>query len=116
MIHRLSARGKKPFNLCVLGKDKGKARATSVSFFSIYQQGFVRVAACTPKCEVANPQYNLAQTLELARVSDQDGVALMVFPELGLSGYAIDDLLGQAALLDRVESALTDLVAATGLS
>ncbi|KAB2919835.1 MAG: hypothetical protein F9K29_04415 [Hyphomicrobiaceae bacterium] len=59
-----------------------------MSFYSIYQQGFVRVAACTPKCEVGDPSYNLAETLALARDGARQGVALMVFPELGLSAYA----------------------------
>jgi len=53
-----------------------------MSFYSIYQQGFVRVAACTPKCEVADPSYNVAETLALARDGARQGVALMVFPEL----------------------------------
>ncbi|MFG1423107.1 NAD(+) synthase [Roseixanthobacter liquoris] len=84
-----------------------------MSFNSIYQQGFVRVAACTPKCEVGDPGYNLAETLALARDGSGQGVALMVFPELGLSAYSIDDLLGQAALLQGVEQAIEELAAAS---
>lgn len=84
-----------------------------MSFYSIYQQGFVRVAACTPKCEVADPSYNVAETLALARDGARQGVALMVFPELGLCGYAIDDLLGQAALLQRMEQAIEEVAAAS---
>lgn len=84
-----------------------------MSFYSIYQQGFVRVAACTPKCEVADPGYNVAETLALARDGARQGVALMVFPELGLCAYAIDDLLGQAALLQRVEQAIEEVAAAS---
>lgn len=79
-------------------------------FLSIYRQGFVRVAACCPRCEVADPDYNLAGTLALAREGHDGAVALMVFPELGLSGYAIDDLLLQDALLDEVEARLADLL------
>lgn len=84
-----------------------------MSFYSIYQQGFVRVAACTPKCEVADPGYNVAETLALARDGARQGVALMVFPELGLCAYAIDDLLGQAALLQRVEQGIEEVAAAS---
>lgn len=84
-----------------------------MSFYSIYQQGFVRVAACTPKCEVADPAYNVAETLALAREGARQGVALMVFPELGLCAYAIDDLLGQAALLQQVERAIEEVAAAS---
>ncbi len=36
---------------------------------------------------------------------DRRGAALAVFPELGLSGYAIGDLLQQDTLLDAVEQA-----------
>ncbi|WP_011578667.1 MULTISPECIES: NAD(+) synthase [Chelativorans] len=84
-----------------------------MSFYSIYQQGFIRVAACTPKCEVADPGYNVAETVALARDGARQGVALMVFPELGLCAYAIDDILGQAALLQRVEQAIEEIAAAS---
>jgi NAD+ synthase (glutamine-hydrolysing) len=80
------------------------------AFLSIYRQGFVRVAACRPRCRAADPTFNLAQTLALARQGDTQAVALMVFPELGLSGYSIDDLLLQRALLDDVETRITELV------
>jgi NAD+ synthase (glutamine-hydrolysing) len=84
-----------------------------MSFYSIYQQGFILVAACTPKCEVADPGYNVAETVALARDGARQGVALMVFPELGLCAYAIDDILGQAALLQRVEQAIEEIAAAS---
>lgn len=83
------------------------------AFLSIYRQGFVRVAACRPRCRAADPTFNLAQTLELAREGDAQAVALMVFPELGLSGYSIDDLLLQRALLDEVEARIIELVEAS---
>jgi NAD+ synthase (glutamine-hydrolysing) len=79
-------------------------------FFSVYRQRFVRVAACKPRVEGADPQYNLAETLSLARQGHERAIALMVFPELGLSGYAIDDLLHQQALLDDVEAKLGELI------
>jgi NAD+ synthase (glutamine-hydrolysing) len=66
-----------------------------------------------PRIEVGDPAFNAARTLELARKGDQEGVALMIFPELGISAYAIDDLLLQDALLDRVEAAVGDIAEAT---
>ena len=42
-----------------------------------------------------------------------DGVALAIFPELGLSGYAIDDLLLQDPLLDAVDDAIARVAEAT---
>ncbi len=76
------------------------------SFFSPYSHDFVRIAACVPRIEVADPAFNAERTLELLRQGHEERIALMVFPELGLSAYAIDDLLHQDALLDAVEVAI----------
>jgi NAD+ synthase (glutamine-hydrolysing) len=66
----------------------------------------VRVAAATPKVATADPARNAEATIELARRGDAEGLDLIVFPELGLSSYAIDDLLLQDALLDAAERAV----------
>ena len=84
-----------------------------MSFFSIYRQGFVRIAACTPRIEVNDPAANAAETLRLVREGHERAVALMLFPELGLSAYAIDDLLFQDALLDGVEAEIGRLAEAS---
>ena len=73
---------------------------TLSDFFSLYSHEFVRVACCVPRTRVADAAYNLAETLRLAGEGDKARSAIMVFPELGLSAYAIDDLLLQDALLD----------------
>ena len=80
-----------------------------ISFFSPYRHDFVRIAACVPSIEVASPAFNLERTLDLLRDGDRQRIALMVFPELGLSSYAIDDLHQQDALLDAVESGVSQL-------
>ena len=72
-------------------------------FHSIRTHGFVRVAAATPVVHTADPKANAEEHLNLIRQAGEQGVDLIVFPELSLSGYAIDDLLMQAALLDEVE-------------
>ncbi|WP_225097353.1 NAD(+) synthase [Streptomyces sp. CoH27] len=82
-----------------------------MSFWSIYQHGFARVAACTGHTVIADPPANAASVLRHARRCDEEGVAVAVFPELCLSGYAIEDLLLQDALLDDVEKALATVVA-----
>ena len=69
-------------------------------FFSLYSHEFLRLACCVPRTRVADAPFNLAETLRLAAEGDKAGAALMVFPELGLSSYAIEDLLLQDALLD----------------
>ena len=62
---------------------------------------------------IADPAANAESVLRLARACHDDGVALAVFPELTLSGYSIEDILLQDALLDAVEDALLDVVAAS---
>jgi NAD+ synthase (glutamine-hydrolysing) len=84
-----------------------------MDFYSAYGQGFVRVAACTMYTAIGEPETNAESALELARQCHDDGVALAVFPELTLSGYSIEDILLQDALLDSVEDALLDVVAAS---
>src|ERR1700733_4063842 len=83
-------------------------------FRSIYRHGLVRVAACTTRCTLADPAANAAAIFDVARACHQRGAALAVFPELGVSGYAISDLLHQSTLLDAVETAIGDIVAASG--
>src|SRR6185295_14854635 len=85
----------------------------SSRFFSLHRQGFVRVAACTPRIAVGDPARNAVETLELLREGATRSVDLMLFPELGLSAYAIDDLFLQDALLDGVERAIAELVQAS---
>ncbi|MGZ4427083.1 MAG: NAD(+) synthase [Nocardioidaceae bacterium] len=84
-----------------------------MDFTSAYAHGFARVAACTVPSAVADPRSNAAAVLAAARECHDDGVAVAVFPELALTGYAIDDLLLQEPVLDAVEDAIAELAAAT---
>ncbi len=83
------------------------------SFFSPYRHQFVRVGACVPQVAVAEPAKNGDQALALLRDGNAAAIALMVFPELSLSAYSIDDLLFQDALLDAVETQINRLAAAS---
>ncbi|HZB92185.1 MAG TPA: NAD(+) synthase [Stellaceae bacterium] len=82
-----------------------------MGFRSIYRHGFARVAACTLASSIADPASNRAAILAAARAADARGAALAIFPELALSGYAIEDLLLQDAVLDAVEGAAAALIA-----
>lgn len=88
--------------------------AATPPFNSPYRHGFVRLAACVPRITLADPAANVEETLRLLRRGHEQHVALMVFPELGLSAYSIDDLLLQDALLEAVEAGLDRLVRASG--
>ncbi len=79
-------------------------------FRSLYRHGFARVAACTLPVALADPLRNAEATADLAAEAGLQGAVLAVFPELGLSGYAIDDLRLQDALLDAVEQGVSLLL------
>ena len=82
---------------------------SATEFRSLYRHGFARVAACTTRTTLADPAANAQAILRLAKECHHQAVALAVFPELGLSGYAISDLLQQSTLLDAVETAIENL-------
>ncbi|WP_407156979.1 NAD(+) synthase [Bradyrhizobium sp. STM 3557] len=84
-----------------------------MSFHSIYRHGFARMAACVTVSHVADPTANAAAIITAARACDDQAVAVAVFPELCLSGYAIEDLVKQDSLLDAVERGLATIVQAS---
>jgi NAD+ synthase (glutamine-hydrolysing) len=83
------------------------------SFFSPYRHQLTRIGACVPHVAVSQPRQNAQNVLGLLAEGDQARVALMVFPELCLSAYAIDDLLFQDAVLDEVVRQVDRLVCAS---
>ncbi|GGC58374.1 NAD(+) synthase [Undibacterium terreum] len=82
-------------------------------FSNLYSHDFARVAVAIPNCRIADPDFNAAETIRLAQQAQQQGAALVAFPELGLSAYTCDDLFHQRALLDACETALQSIVAAS---
>ncbi len=82
-------------------------------FHSIYSHGFIRTAVCVPRLRVADPDYNAEQTIRLAEQASAMSAAVTVFPELGLSAYANDDLFHQDALLDSAMEAVSRVAAAS---
>ncbi|MCE2576082.1 NAD(+) synthase [Komagataeibacter sp. FNDCR2] len=89
------------------------AGSGTTGFHGLYQHGFARVAACTLPVALADPMENARRTYAGIRACHEDGAVVAVFPELGLSGYAIEDLRQQDVLLERVHDALGWLAAQT---
>ena len=81
-----------------------------MTFRSIYSHGLARVAACTIKTSLADPVANMGAVIDVARRCHERAVAFAVFPELCVSGYSIDDLLLQDALLDAVVEGVEALI------
>src|ERR1700758_3425622 len=90
-----------------------KLKSPASPFFSPYSHEFVRVATCVPQVAVAGPAKNGDQVAAMVAEGDRDGVAVMLFPELCLSAYAIDDLLFQDAVLDEVARQVDRLICAS---
>ena len=86
---------------------------TTNKFLNLYSHDFARVAVAIPNCRIADPAFNAAETIALAKQAEQQGAVLVAFPELGLSAYTCDDLFHQRALLDACEAALATIVEAS---
>ena len=74
------------------------------------RDGFIKVAASTPEIRVADVDYNkelIAQGMDQAW---KDGIQLLVYPELCLTGYTCGDLFWQEELLEKARRGLTELV------
>ena len=74
------------------------------------EYGYVKVRAASPELRVADAEYNAAQIANELNRAAEDGVQLLVFPELSLCGYTCGDLFLQESLLGACEDALGALV------
>ena len=75
--------------------------------------GFVKVSAASPRVWLAQPLRNAQSAKKAFKKAEADGVQILVFPELFLTGYTCGDLFSQQQLLDSTESALSRLLAET---
>jgi NAD+ synthase (glutamine-hydrolysing) len=82
-------------------------------FYALHRQGMIRAGVCTPAVVVADPAANARAAIELARTGDAAGADLLVFPELNVTSYAIDDLHLQDAILDATEAGIAAIVEAS---
>ncbi len=82
-------------------------------FYAIHSHGLIRVAAATPRASVGDTGANAEATIVLAREADAKGVDLVVFPELNLTSYAIDDLHLQTAQQRATLAAIATVVEAS---
>jgi NAD+ synthase (glutamine-hydrolysing) len=73
-------------------------------------EGFVRVAAAVPPVRVTDFVFNREQTLALWRRAHQEGAAVVVFPELGLTAYTAGDLNMDGHLLGQARDSLAWLL------
>ena len=65
--------------------------------------GFIRTAAAVPAVRPADVEYNVAEICSLIGEAFENGVSLVVFPELSLTGYTCGSLFGQSLLVSSAE-------------
>ena len=77
------------------------------------KDGFIKVAAATPKIKVADPAYNTEAILKIIDETEKNGASILVFSELTISGYTCGDLFLQQPLLTECKNQLLRIVKAT---
>lgn len=77
------------------------------------KDGFIKVAAATPKIKVADPVYNTEEILKIIKETSENGASVLVFSELTISGYTCGDLFLQQPLLTECKNQLLRVVEAT---
>jgi NAD+ synthase (glutamine-hydrolysing) len=97
---------------------KSLKNQTFIPFFSpmktsISQHGFLRVGVATPQLKVADVQFNINEMVKQTLQAQEQGVQILTFPELSLTGYTCGDLFEQEALLTKVQEGLKTFLEAT---
>jgi len=69
-------------------------------------RGFARVSVAIPKCRVGALVHNVDEMIRLAQATHDDGAQVVVFPELGITGYTARDLFFDRLLLERAADEL----------
>ena len=75
--------------------------------------GFVKVGAASPRLRVADPAYNAERIIELIGKAEGEGIKVLVFPELSITGYTAGDLFFQKRLRESADAALDKVIAAS---
>ena len=74
------------------------------------KDGFIKVAAATPKLKVADCSYNTAKICMMIDEAYEQGAKILVFPELCLTGYTCGDLFWQERLLEEAKHELRHVI------
>jgi NAD+ synthase (glutamine-hydrolysing) len=72
--------------------------------------GFLRVGVAVPELRIANVNFNVAAIVKLLRKAKNEGVQIVVFPEMAITGYTIGDLIQQEALLLEARQGLLNIL------
>lgn len=77
------------------------------------KDGFIKVAAAAPELRVADPKFNAEKIVECVEKAREEGVKLLAFPELAITGATCGHLYYQRCLLDAALEGLKRIAEAT---
>ena len=77
------------------------------------KDGFLKVAVATPEVKVGDCGWNASQTIQLLQEAEEQGVKVLVFPELGITGYTCGDLVFQDTLLENAKKKMWEIAEVT---
>lgn len=77
------------------------------------KHGFIKAAAAAPVIKVADTDYNADKVIGCIRQGAEQGVKVLAFPELTLTGRSCYDLIGHSVILEGAKAALLKVAAAT---
>lgn len=72
--------------------------------------GFLRLGAAIPELRIANVSFNIGAIVELIQKAKNEGVQILAFPEMAVTGYTIGDLIQQEALLLEAQEGLRGIL------
>jgi NAD+ synthase (glutamine-hydrolysing) len=75
--------------------------------------GFLRVACATPDIKVCDVDYNTNNILSMIKNAEEEGIKLVTFPELCITGYTCGDLFLQRTLQKAASDALIEIAKKT---
>ena len=68
--------------------------------------GYIKVASAVPSVKVADCMYNIQEMEQMIVRAEGQGVEIIVFPELSVTGYSCQDLFRQKLLVDATEQSV----------
>lgn len=66
----------------------------------MYSHGFLKVAAASPVARVGDPLFNVKEMLKVLNTIEEKKPSIICFPEMGIPGYSIGDLIFQKYLYE----------------
>lgn len=72
--------------------------------------GFLRIGAALPELRVADVDFNVKAIINTVRKARNQGVQVLTFPEMAITGYTIGDLVQHQALLVKAQKGLNEIL------